>query len=371
MNDLENALHRLIDVPAGPAPRQTLADAALARAAQRSRRKNRGAVAAAIVAVVAVAVGVASVGSGPVRRNGAPAGPDPVLKPRVNVLIVGSDAGRDRVGVRPDTVMVASIDTRTGSTVLFGLPRTLEHVPFPPGSPQGIAMPEGYACPDHTCLLAGIWTWASGPGARFYAGDPHPGLTATFQAAEQVTGLAIDEYVVLQMPALSALVDAVGGVDVDVSMRLPIGGNPYDPHATGWIEPGHQHLNGYQALWYARSRWLTSDLDRMARQRCLVAALAAQIDATTLATRLPALVGALKGGVTTSIDVNDLSAWTALAHRVQHAPMMLVGLAATSQRQPDYDSIRDQVQADLRATSSPTSSSTSPRPAGDGTTASC
>ncbi len=56
-------------------------------------------------------------------------------KPRVNVLLLGSDAGDDRIGVRTDSMMVASIDTDTGDTVLFGLPRNLEHVPIPKSNP--------------------------------------------------------------------------------------------------------------------------------------------------------------------------------------------------------------------------------------------
>jgi lysylphosphatidylglycerol synthetase-like protein (DUF2156 family) len=46
-------------------------------------------------------------------------------RPRVNILLLGSDASDTRVGVRTDSMMVASIDTRTGNTVLFGLPRNL------------------------------------------------------------------------------------------------------------------------------------------------------------------------------------------------------------------------------------------------------
>ncbi len=116
---------------------------------------------------------------------------------------------------------------------------------------------------------------------------------------------------------------------------------------------------------------MTSDLDRMARQRCLVAALAAQIDATTLATRLPALFRALKDGVTTSINLDDLSAWTALAQRVQHAPELLIGLASASQQRPDYDSIHAQVQAAIDSASAPSASPTPASPGSSGTTAPC
>jgi len=60
--------------------------------------------------------------------------------------------------VRPDTTILASIDTKTGDTVLFSLPRNLEHVPFVQGSPGNLAWPDGYFCSDQSCLLNAIWT---------------------------------------------------------------------------------------------------------------------------------------------------------------------------------------------------------------------
>ena len=69
--------------------------------------------------------------------NGKSATVDPGSDPfgdqeRVNVLLLGGDGGEDRDGVRTDTVIVASIDTETGDTTLFSLPRNLENLPFPP-----------------------------------------------------------------------------------------------------------------------------------------------------------------------------------------------------------------------------------------------
>src|SRR3954462_11779733 len=71
--------------------------------------------------------------------------PDPFgNKKRVNVLLLGGDGGVGREGVRTDTVIVASINTDTGETTLFSLPRNLENLPFPPGSPLAEAYPDGF-----------------------------------------------------------------------------------------------------------------------------------------------------------------------------------------------------------------------------------
>ena len=51
---------------------------------------------------------------------------------RYNVLLLGGDAGQGRVGLRPDSMTLASIDQQTGRTVLFGLPRNMAHVPSRP-----------------------------------------------------------------------------------------------------------------------------------------------------------------------------------------------------------------------------------------------
>ena len=69
-----------------------------------------------------------------------------VNTPRVNVLLIGSDAGADRDGVRTDSPILASIDTHTGDAVLFGIPRNLQHVPFPPGTPMAEQYPDGFYC---------------------------------------------------------------------------------------------------------------------------------------------------------------------------------------------------------------------------------
>ena len=68
-------------------------------------------------------------------------------QPRLNVLLLGSDAGPDRTGARTDTMMVASIDTRTAGHTLIGLPRNIEHAPFPPGTPMAARFPDGFHNP--------------------------------------------------------------------------------------------------------------------------------------------------------------------------------------------------------------------------------
>ena len=364
VNALESALHLLADDGSTAPARPDLADRVLARA--RTRGRGRGALAAAGAAatVAVITIGLTVAGGAP-EAHRPPPGPaasgssatstSPVLaRARNNVLLIGSDAAPDRIGVRPDTMILASIDTRTGTTTMFGFPRAMQRVPFPAGSGAARAFPHGYVCADQECLLNSIWTWAEGSGARYYPGDPHPGLTATTQAIEQVSGLRVTDTVVVDMAGLSRLIDAVGGVTVNVNQRLPIGGNA-DPTSSdyhratgGWIEAGpKQHLDGYHALWFARSRWSNDDYERMARQQCLVRALVQQVGPAQLITAYPKIARALRGSLQTSIAVRDLPAWAELVSLMRDAPVRSVALdprSGVDPARPDFAAIRRIVQ---------------------------
>ncbi|MGL5862100.1 MAG: hypothetical protein ACRCY9_12685, partial [Phycicoccus sp.] len=78
---------------------------------------------------------------------------------RVNTLLIGSDAGKGRTGVRTDSMMVASIDPTSGDALLIGIPRNLENVPFPESNPLYELWPDGYNCGGE-CLMNGVWTLA-------------------------------------------------------------------------------------------------------------------------------------------------------------------------------------------------------------------
>src|SRR5690606_11178819 len=105
---------------------------------------------------------------------------------RINVLLLGGDAGKNRVGLRPDSLTVASIDAETGRTVLFSLPRNLEDTPFPEGSPMRQKFPDGFGCPDHSCMLNAVYTYAT-DHPDLYPGVEDPGVQATKEAVEGAT----------------------------------------------------------------------------------------------------------------------------------------------------------------------------------------
>jgi LCP family protein required for cell wall assembly len=292
--------------------------------------------------------------------------------PRVNVLLIGSDAGADREGVRPDTMIVASIDTTTGDTVLFSLPRNLQRVPFPPGSRAAAAYPRGFFCINPAngvntdCLLNGIWTFAESHAGDYYKGVKNPGLTATVQAAEAVTGLPINNYVLIDLQGFKDFVNAIRGITIDVKQRLPIGGDVENPGGTtGWIEPGVQRLDGYHALWYARSRWSTNDFDRMRRQRCVVGAIAQQADPVTVAENLPAILRTARRNIQTDIALSQLDAWVQLTKRVKAASIRSLPFTedVITTANPNFTRVHELVQRALEPPVTPSpGTSTAPTP---------
>ena len=145
-------------------------------------------------------------------------------QPRVNVLLLGSDAGAGRTGTRTDSMVVASIDTKTGNTVLFSLPRNLQRVPFPASNPLHEKYPDGFDCGSE-CLLNAVWTEAENykhDNPTSFAGDKNPGLTTTRDVISEVLGLPINYYVIIDLQGFEQLVDAMGGVDIVIRERVCI-----------------------------------------------------------------------------------------------------------------------------------------------------
>jgi LCP family protein required for cell wall assembly len=282
---------------------------------------------------------------------------------RYNVLLLGGDSGADRVGLRPDSLTVASIDADTGRTVLFGLPRNLTDFPFPKGSVMASQFPSTYDC--STCELNSLVTWASDHRSLF-RGYPNPGVEATTEAVEGVTGLRINYYAMVNLQGFRSMVQAVGGLRLNVRDRIPIGG--VGSKVTGWIEPGVRRLNGFETLWFARSRESADDYSRMARQKCVMNAMLQQLSPTTVVTRFERIAHASQQLVTTDLPASELGRFAELAMKARSQPVRTVSFVppAVDTSHPDVAKIRSMVKAavDRSEGKGPRSSSASGRPKG-------
>ena len=149
------------------------------------------------------------------------------------MLLLGSDAGDDRIGVRTDSMIVASVNPQTGDTLMFSLPRNLENVPFPKSNPLYKLYPKGYNCGPPDCLLNGVWSLAEANG-KLFIGDRNPGLTTIRWVNKEIIGTRMNHTTAVNLAGSEEFVVAMGAVVITVTQDLQIGG---PNNASG-------HLNG-------------------------------------------------------------------------------------------------------------------------------
>jgi LCP family protein required for cell wall assembly len=252
-------------------------------------------------------------------------------RPRVNILLLGGDGGKDRRGIRTDSMTVASIDTKTGNTVLLSLPRALYKFQVPPRMRS--VWPNGYTgdygpngtCPAGTCLLNELYIQGE---------KSHPQLEPNYKAGQRgphlledvigyLTGLKLDYYVLVNLDGFKDIVDAMGGVRVNVKSAnghpLPIGGDAdRGIPVAGYLKPGRQHLDGEHALWYGRTRHADDDFHRMDRQKCLMRDIAQQANPQKVVTHFEKLANAAKKTISTNIPAALLPALVKLSGTVKN-----------------------------------------------------
>ncbi len=271
---------------------------------------------------------------------------------RYNVLLVGGDSGAGRWGLRTDSMTVASIDASTGKTVLIGLPRNMTNFPFAKGSIMHRAWPHGYNCGYPACELNGIPTWV-GDHPTLFKGVKDPGMNGTISAIEGITGLRINYWAMVNLAGFRGLVDAVGGVTLNVRQPIPVGGLGAD--VTGYIKPGIRKLNGMDTLWFARSRDSSDDYSRMARQKCVMNAMLHQISPETVLTNFEKIAKASSAMVSTDIPASEVDRFMALALKAKGQPIATLSLVPplVNTGDPDIGLIHRKVAQALAASQHP------------------
>jgi anionic cell wall polymer biosynthesis LytR-Cps2A-Psr (LCP) family protein len=270
--------------------------------------------------------------------------------------LLGGDGGVDRTGIRTDSISLVSIDVATGKSVLFSLPRNMQYVQFPPGTVMAKQFPNGF--PN---FAYGIYTWALANRNLFPKSVGNPGALAVEEALAQTLGIPVNYYALVNLQGFQDVVDALGGITIRVDERLPIGGG----HETGacdlpgggcregkllpifgWIEPGLQHLNGYRALWYARSRFGTTDYDRMRRQKCVFGAILKQANPMTILENYSALAKSAHKVLITDLTTGALSTLVDVAGKAKKQSVTSVQFTnqVIDPSSPDIASIRQTVQ---------------------------
>ncbi|BDV30025.1 LCP family protein [Microbacterium terricola] len=262
-----------------------------------------------------------------------------------NILLLGADSAKGRDHMLFDSISVVSVNAETGATTITGIPRDTRNVPFSAGPMQDM-YPDGHA--GHSDAFCGwdnkinqlnteVGQCLDGDAMYPDAADngSTPGIEATKDAAEGVLGIEIPYYVFIDMDGFAALIDALGGVDMKVSERLPTGAIHQNSDGslsgvTGWIEKGTQHMDGDTAQWYARSRYTTSDWDRMKRQRQLQVAILDQFTPANVLTRFQSVAAAGAEIVNTDIPQSLLPYLSDLAIKAKEQKVTTIELTLES-----------------------------------------
>lgn len=168
-----------------------------------------------------------------------------------NILLIGCDKANGGSS-RSDSIMIASVNKKTGKITVCSILRDT-HL-YIPG--------------EREAKVNAAYAWG--------------GANLLIQTIEHNFGIRIDDYATVNFEMFTALVDGIGGVDVEVTENEADYinnrhryGNEKKPDT---FESGESvHLNGYQALWYSRIRKLDSDFMRTQRQRKVISAIASEV----------------------------------------------------------------------------------------------
>jgi LCP family protein required for cell wall assembly len=233
-------------------------------------------------------------------------------KERLNILLIGADQRPNEGTFNTDTLIVVSIDPLTHQVAMFSLPRDTVDVPTPPGPARSAFGPV------YSRKINAWWT------SVHLRSDLFPGNKKTrgYNGLKAILGnlykLDIKYFVEVNFDGFRSIVDEMGGVTINV--QVPVSDDRF-PSTEGrlrrvYIPSGIQHMNGAEALRYARSRHGSNDFDRGVRQQRVLLSLREQADPQALIPRLPELIKALEKAVSTDIPANQLAPLLGLASEV-------------------------------------------------------
>ncbi len=266
-------------------------------------------------------------------------GVDPALLTEVStILLLGGDAGPGRSGLRTDSMILVSVHRPSGRAALISVPRNLEHLLFPPGTPLARRYPNGF-----DDIANAVYPRVSNNESlrnAYRIDELTPGAVAIAQGIGYSLDVTIDDYVLIDMQGFLEIVDALGGVMVDVPRAVPAPGNPPGArHPVPAVIPaGLQFMDGTTALSYVRSRKADTDYRRADRQRLVLSALARQVSLSDALAGYVTVTSVLGDRLRTSLTTDEftnllglLGGETAIVESMGLVPPLV------NVSRPDYD----------------------------------
>lgn len=232
---------------------------------------------------------------------------------RLDVVLIGGDAGPGRRSLRTDSMTLVSVEIATGKAKMFGIPRNLFNVPLPPETAGA------FTCGCFPDLFNALFEYAETHPNIFPGADGQRGYQAVQSALSEFVGVPIDGMLVVDLNGFVRLIDALGGLDITTSAPVYDSKYPLED-GSGYVElyipAGQHHFDGHQALQYARTRHQDDDYHRMERQQLTLLALRRQINPCSLIPRLPELLDIGKDSLWSDLPIDQLPDLLALAQRV-------------------------------------------------------
>jgi polyisoprenyl-teichoic acid--peptidoglycan teichoic acid transferase len=257
-------------------------------------------------------------------------------KDRVTILLLGIDQREDeeKLPTRSDTMMLLTVDPVNFSAGLISIPRDLW-------------VPLGRGREENKINTAHFFGELEKPGS---------GPEAARRTVSYNFGVPINYYARVDFHGFEHLVDAIGGVTIDVDRAILDNEYPNEKYGITrvYIPAGPQHMSGLTALRYARSRHADSDFGRSARQRKVLQAARDEVLTLNLIPKLPSMFLILKNAVTTDIPWTSMLALadlgrkvpsTAIESRAVDDTMIIDVNRDGSVLVPDREKIRQLVQA--------------------------
>lgn len=219
---------------------------------------------------------------------------------RLNVLLIGSDAGPGRFSQRADAIILVSVQIETGRVAAFSLPRYTYNVPLP--EPAASA----FECRCLVEPINALFVFAQQNPTLFPGEGELKGWMAVSGAVEALFGVGLDGMAVADLNGFVRMVDAVGGITVDVPAEVYDAEYP-DPDGVTFVPihflPGAQEMDGWHALAYARTRHQDGDVARMGRQQAVIRALGRELSCNLLF-NLPSILSAARDTLWTNLPLD-------------------------------------------------------------------
>ena len=228
-------------------------------------------------------------------------------KDRINILVMGLDR-REREGdtpTRTDTIFIVTVDPKTKSTSILGIPRDLwVNIPYKDGSGT------------FEDRINTVYVW--GETSKYPQGGV--GLMKDVLKSEPFD-IKIDHYVMIDFKGFESLIDDLGGIDVDVPEEVV---DPYysetelpGDYLPQHFYPGLQHMDGETALAYSRIRFDSDDLDRIQRQQRVIFAAVDKANSVDALKNASSLWDRYKSTVKTDISDFQIPGYAALGLQVK------------------------------------------------------